>query len=51
MSDPTILGDLKRLKRAVKKAWWLGLVLGLVCHLVPPDYKVACQAIVDACTP
>lgn len=41
----------KYLAQKYKKYWWLGMVLGLVCHLVPPDYKEACRAIVSACTP
>lgn len=43
-----------RVKKAlpkIKKAWLLGLLLGLVCHLVPPEYHEACKAIVSACTP
>jgi hypothetical protein len=49
--DSLIVKDLKRVKKLVKKGWWLGLVLGLACHFVPPEYQVACKAIVDACTP
>lgn len=49
--QPSLSRDLKRLAKKVKKYWWLGMVLGLVCHFVPPDYKEACRAIVSACTP
>jgi hypothetical protein len=45
--------DLKRLVKGgpFKKAWLLGLVLGLLCHLVPPEYHDACKAVMSACTP
>lgn len=42
--------DLKKVKKLVKKGWWLGVLLGLVCHLVPPHYQVACKALADACS-
>lgn len=41
----------KDLKKAAKKAWWLGILLGLACHFVPPEYQEVCHAIVRACTP
>jgi hypothetical protein len=34
-----------------KKAWLIGLLLGLVCHFVPAEYHDACKAVVSACTP
>lgn len=53
MSDqePLIVKDIKRVKKLLKKGWWLGLVLGLACHFVPPEYQAACKAITSACTP
>lgn len=43
--------DLSTLKRWAKRAWWLGMLLGLMCHLVPPDYQAACHAVINACKP
>lgn len=51
MPLPVLKNDLRRLAKKVKKYWWLGMVLGLVCHFVPLEYKDACRAIVSACTP
>jgi hypothetical protein len=42
--------DAVRLKRLAKRGWWIGVALGLVCHLVPPEYQAACKAIADACS-
>lgn len=42
--------DLGRLKKLAKKSWWIGVALGLVCHMVPPKYQVACKALSDACS-
>jgi hypothetical protein len=41
----------KDVKKLAKHAWWLGFLLGLICHFVPPEYQTACKAIVSACTP
>lgn len=48
---PSLPGDIKALVKKAKKYWWLGMVLGLVCHLLPLEYKEACRAVVSACTP
>lgn len=42
--------DAARVKKLVKKSWWVGILLGLVCHFVPVEYKVACRAVTDACS-
>lgn len=44
---PSLKKDLKRLS---KWAWWLGILLGLVCNLLPDEYRAACHAVVEACT-
>lgn len=37
-------------KKWIKRAAALGAVLGLFCNLLPPDYRVVCNAIADVCT-
>jgi hypothetical protein len=44
---PSIKKDLKRLS---KWAFWFGIALGLVCNMLPDDYRAACHAVVKACT-
>ncbi len=46
---PTPLSDLKRLAKKAKKYWWLGMLLGIGCHLLPPEYKDACKLVINAC--
>lgn len=43
---PSIVRDAKRL---FKWSSVLGMILGLVCHCVPPEYQTACHAIISAC--
>lgn len=44
---PTILGDLRRLRRFAAIA---GVVLAILCHVLPPDRRAACDAIASICT-
>lgn len=48
-SRPSLLRDLKRVKKLAKRAWWLGILVGLLCNLLPAEYRAACHAVVDAC--
>jgi len=44
---PTIGEDLRRLRRYAAIA---GMVLAIVCHIVPPKYRAACDALASICT-
>lgn len=47
MSDrPTIAGDLRRLRRYAAIA---GILLAVACHVVPPEYRSACDALASLC--
>ena len=46
MAKPSLSKDLKRL---FKWSSVLGMILGIVCHFVPPEYQSACHAIISAC--
>lgn len=37
-------------KKAVKYGARIGFVLAIVCHLLPPDYRMACELLVKLCT-
>lgn len=41
-----------KLKADIKRLWkhvtWIGVVLAIFCHSVPPQYRAACDAIHDA---
>lgn len=41
--------DLAKLKKLAKKAWWLGILVGFACNMLPPKYQGPCKAVVDAC--
>lgn len=41
-----LFADLKRLWR---HAALIGAVVAVVCHLVPPHYRVACDALASLC--
>jgi hypothetical protein len=28
----------------------LGVILGLICHALPPHYQAACQTVLNICT-
>lgn len=44
------LARLKRdIRRFSKHAAALGFVIGLVCHLLPPQYRAVCNAIASLC--
>lgn len=45
--QPTITGDLRRLRR---HAAVVGVVLAILCHIVPPEYRAACDALASLCT-
>lgn len=48
---PSLLAkDLARLKKLAKRAWWLGILAGLACNVLPPDYRTPCKAIANACS-
>lgn len=44
---PTLAGDARRLRKYAAAA---GIVLAIACHLVPPDYRAACNALASLCT-
>lgn len=37
-------------KKAAKYGARVGFVLAIVCHLLPPDYRVACELLAKLCT-
>lgn len=43
----TIAGDLRRLRRYFAIA---GILLGIACHLVPAEYRSACDALASICS-
>lgn len=40
----------RRQIKSIGKAAVLGVVLGLLCNLLPPEYRVACEVIVKLCS-
>jgi hypothetical protein len=38
------------LKKLASRGALLGFALAIACHFVPPDYRLACEAIVKVCT-
>lgn len=44
---PHFMDDVRRLARLAAK---LGLFLALACHLVPPQYRLLCDAVAKVCT-
>lgn len=44
---PSITEDVRRLAALAAK---LGVLLALACHIVPPDYRLLCDAIARVCT-
>jgi hypothetical protein len=38
-------------KRVTRYAALIGLVLAMLCNLLPPDHRALCQTIVALCTP
>lgn len=38
-----------KLKKVARIAAIVGGVLGLLCHFMPPQYRVVCQTIADVC--
>ncbi len=38
------------MKKVSKRAAQLGIVLALVCRLLPDDYKIVCSALLQLCT-
>ncbi len=43
-----ILESIKHRKKTLIRSAVFGILLGLVCHLVPPDYHQACSAFTGA---
>lgn len=39
----------EQLKKWIKRAAKVGVLLGFVCNQLPHDYQVVCNAIADAC--
>jgi hypothetical protein len=37
------------IRRLSKHAALIGVVIAIVCHLLPPQYRVACDAIAKIC--
>lgn len=37
-------------KKWYKRVAFAGVVLGIVCHLLPPQYHAVCQAVANVCT-
>ena len=37
-------------KKAAKYGARLGFVLAIVCHLLPSEYRIACETIAKICT-
>jgi hypothetical protein len=37
-------------KKVTKKAALIGVALAVLCHFLPPDYRVICQALSKFCT-
>lgn len=37
-------------KKWIKRAMWLGVLLGLFCNSLPPDYRAVCNIIANICT-
>lgn len=46
MKRPSFSDDVKK---AARRAAKLGAVLGLSCHLLPTEYRVACEFLADVC--
>jgi hypothetical protein len=42
--------DASRLKKLVRVAMAAGIVLALLCHLVPKHYRAICDAVATLCT-
>lgn len=40
----------KRQRKHAAAGVVLGVVLGLICHALPPDYRVACETVLKICT-
>ena len=36
-------------RKLARYAAWIGAILALVCHLVPPHYRAACEALAAIC--
>jgi hypothetical protein len=45
-----VTDDEKKKRRAKRIAIGAGLVLGLLCNLLPSDYQAACHALANLCT-
>lgn len=41
-----VLSDVRRLSGLVAKA---GAILAVVCHLLPPEHRLPCDAVVHVC--
>lgn len=37
-------------RKWAKRAALIGVLIGLACHLVPPDYRAVCDALAALCT-
>lgn len=44
---PKLSDDLKTL---YKRAAVIGVVLAIACHVVPPEYRVPCDALAQLCS-
>ncbi len=48
MTMKPVLAAIKRRKKMFFRSAILGLVLGLACHFVPPEYRDGCSAVTGA---
>lgn len=46
MKAPSPTADFERLAKLAAK---LGIILAIVCHLAPPHYRIACDALAALC--
>ena len=42
--------EVEAAKAVAKRAAVAGFVLAVLCHLVPPDYRVVCETLSKLCT-
>jgi hypothetical protein len=43
---PSLVSDVRRL---YKHAAVIGFLIGLVCHLLPPEHRAVCEALAQLC--
>lgn len=45
----TLVTDLRRLRKLRRHAVAVGAILAIVCHLIPPHYRVVCDLLASLC--